>query len=112
MAENKQTYLFFSYVLDHTGPDIPARRREVRETHLKNAKVRQGAVMRTLNIPNVLQRLTKIVGLGGALVDPATYQSTPKKVIGSAAVFESESIETLRKWLEEDIYNTSDVVSE
>lgn len=54
MAENKQTYLFFSYVLDHTGPDIPARRREVRETHLKNAKVRPGAVMRTLNIPNGL----------------------------------------------------------
>lgn len=111
-SETKQTYLFFSYVLDHTDPDIPARRREVRETHLINAKVRPGAVMRTSCSLDALHLLMIPPGMGGALMDPASYQSASKRVIGSAAVFESESLETLRKWLDEDIYHTSGVVSE
>ena len=50
-------------------------------------------------------------GIGGGLVDPATYQFAEKKLIGSMMVYEAESLEAVRKLVEADIYYTSNVVS-
>lgn len=52
-----------------------------------------------------------ILGMGGALVSPDTLESDQKKLVGSGMMFEAESADALRKILEEDIYWTSNVVS-
>ncbi len=49
--------------------------------------------------------------MGGALVSPDTLESDQKKLVGSGMMFEAESADALRKILEEDIYWTSNVVS-
>lgn len=48
--------------------------------------------------------------IGGGLIDPATYQSANKKLIGSMMVYEAESIEVIKKIVEEDVYYTGNVV--
>jgi hypothetical protein len=51
-------------------------------------------------------------GLGGAMLTPESIATSdaPKKLIGSIMFFESDSLETLRRRLESDIYYTSGVV--
>lgn len=63
------------------------------------------AVSLTVSCPNL------IIGMGGALVSPDTLESDQKKLVGSGMMFEAESADALRKILEEDIYWTSNVVS-
>lgn len=44
------------------------------------------------------------------MVSPETYQTADRKLIGSMMVFEAESLEVVRKAIEEDIYYTARVV--
>lgn len=55
--------------------------------------------------------LAHLLELGGALIDPATHGSPNQKMIGSWIVYEAESIEAVRKLVEEDVYWTGNVVS-
>ncbi|EKM53591.1 uncharacterized protein PHACADRAFT_260022 [Phanerochaete carnosa HHB-10118-sp] len=92
MAAAKQPFIL--YALDYMDPEAFDRRMAVRPTHLANANaLKEQGVMR----------------IGGGLVDPTTYQSGEKKLIGSLMVFEAESLEAVRKVVEEDIYYKSNV---
>lgn len=94
LASMSTKYTFMLYAPDYTDPDAFSRRMAVRPTHLANAKtLKEQGVMR----------------IGGGLVDPATYQSAEKKLIGSMMVYEAESLEAVRKLVEADIYYTSNV---
>lgn len=52
-----------------------------------------------------------MLGIGGALVSPETYDKPEKKLVGSVMIFEAENLETIRKLIEEDIYYKTNVVS-
>lgn len=53
------------------------------------------------------------IELGGGLLDPASSETAPeKRLIGSVMVYEAESLEAVRKIVEEDIYYTAGVVSD
>ena len=49
--------------------------------------------------------------LGGGLLDPSSQETSPeKRLIGSFIIYEAESLETVRRMVEEDIYYTDGVV--
>ncbi|KAH9989975.1 hypothetical protein BJV77DRAFT_1015217 [Russula vinacea] len=88
-------HLFAVYAPDCTDPGALDRRYSVREEHLKD-----------------IDRLhsSGIVKFGGALLAPElTDENDRKKITGSLAFYEAESIEEVRKLVESDIYYTSGV---
>ncbi len=80
--------LFLVIAKDGTDPDAPARRANVRETHLEGA--------RALAAAGTLQ-------LGGALLDDAGG------MIGSALIVEAEDATAVRALLEADPYRRGGV---
>ena len=48
---------------------------------------------------------------GGGLIDPATFGTDQIKLIGSFIVYAAENLEAARKFAEQDIYYTANVVS-
>ncbi|KAJ7201569.1 hypothetical protein GGX14DRAFT_536145 [Mycena pura] len=85
---------FFVHAPDKTDPDAFARRLSVRSKHLEGAKKRieEGTIR-----------------VGGALLTPESLCSEQKKMIGSAFIIEAESIETVQRMVENDIYYTAGV---
>lgn len=57
--------------------------------------------------------MVAFAGVGGAMLTPESIASptAEKKMIGSVIIFEADSIETVRKAIESDIYYTGNVVS-
>ncbi|KIP08665.1 hypothetical protein PHLGIDRAFT_104012 [Phlebiopsis gigantea 11061_1 CR5-6] len=94
MSQARQTYTYLAFMPDYTDEDAFERRLAVRPKHLENSK---------------LVRERGLLKLGGPLISPETYRSEQKKLIGSAGLYEAESIEEIRKVIEEDIYYTSGV---
>ncbi|GJE97297.1 YCII domain-containing protein [Phanerochaete sordida] len=87
-------HTFAVYAPDYTDPEAFSRRMAVRATHLVRVKsMKEEGLLR----------------IGGVLADPETYQSAEKKLVGSMLIFEAESLEAVRKIIEEDIYWSSNV---
>ncbi|KAH9913510.1 uncharacterized protein B0H18DRAFT_888089 [Fomitopsis serialis] len=84
-------YKFAVWAPDLTDPEAFSRRMAVRESHLVNAK--------SLYANGVLK-------FGGGLLTPESIASptAEKKLVGSMMVFEADSIETVRKVVESDLY--------
>jgi uncharacterized protein len=108
------TYVFFVYAPDYTDPDAFNRRLSVRSQHLDRmlGLGKKGILSKypAIVLSSALDLLTRITGMGGALVSPETLETEQKRLIGSGMMFEAESADAVRKILEEDIYWTSNVV--
>ncbi|KAF9528522.1 hypothetical protein CPB83DRAFT_854306 [Crepidotus variabilis] len=88
--------LFFVWAPDKTEEGTFQKRLSVREKHLVTAKERiEGGFIR----------------LGGMVTTPESIATpdTPKKMIGSTFICEAESLDEVRKKVENDIYYTSGV---
>lgn len=113
MAQAKQTYAFIFYAPDYTDEGALDRRLAVRQQHLANAKiVKEQGILSVCRVFLCAAVSKILLGFGGALLSPDTYQSEQKKLIGSAGIYEAESIDVVRKIIEGDIYYTSGVVSD
>lgn len=44
------------------------------------------------------------------MISPETYQSSEKKTIGAVGIYQAESLEAVRKRVEEDVYYVENVV--
>ena len=113
MAEAKTLYTFIVFSPDYTDPESLNRRQSVRAKHLENAKlIKAKGILRTLRLlrHSMGSWYTVFAGLGGALISPETYQTSEKKMIGSLGIYEAESLEAVKKVIEEDIYYTAGVV--
>ncbi|KAF9567916.1 hypothetical protein CPC08DRAFT_626012 [Agrocybe pediades] len=87
---------FFVYAPDKTEPGTLQRRLSVRETHLGGAKERHE---------------TGFIQIGGAITTPEaiTNPDAPKNMVGSVFLIQAESIDDVKKMIENDIYYTSGV---
>ncbi|KAJ7793925.1 hypothetical protein B0H14DRAFT_3558637 [Mycena olivaceomarginata] len=85
---------FLVYALDKTDEGAFERRQSVRAKHLEGAAraVTEG-----------------LVRMGGALLTPESLTGGDRKVIGSAMIYEAETLEAVRSVIEADIYYTSGV---
>ncbi|KAJ7319108.1 hypothetical protein DFH08DRAFT_754595 [Mycena albidolilacea] len=85
---------FLVYAPDKTDEGAFARRLSVRAKHLENAAkaVSEG-----------------LIRVGGGLLTPESLTGGDKKLIGSAMIYEAESLEAVRSVIEGDIYYTSGV---
>ncbi|KAJ6572061.1 hypothetical protein B0H19DRAFT_1255979 [Mycena capillaripes] len=93
MSTAPALHRFFVYAPDKTDEGTFERRLSVRAKHLENAaKPKEG-----------------IRAGGGALLTPESLTGAEKKIVGSAMVYEAESIEVVRKLIEDDIYYTAGV---
>ncbi|KAJ2916318.1 hypothetical protein MD484_g4088, partial [Candolleomyces efflorescens] len=88
--------LFFVYAPDKTEEGTFERRMSVRPTHLEVAKERTGQ---------------GLIRLGGGLMTPESIATpdAPKKLIGSTFIFEAESLDEVKRLVEEDVYFKSGV---
>jgi len=96
MSTATTKHKFVVWAPDMTDPDAFQRRLSVRTKHLERA---DGL------------RESEALKIGGALLTPESIASptAEKKMIGSMMIFESESLESLKKLIEEDIYYTGNV---
>ncbi|KAG1716100.1 hypothetical protein ID866_1072 [Astraeus odoratus] len=90
----QQTYLVWAP--DYTDDGALARRMAVREKHFVTANklIKQG-----------------ILKVAGGLITPETQDAAPadRKFVGSALLYEAESLEAVRKLVEQDLYWTENV---
>ncbi|KAF7348546.1 YCII domain-containing protein [Mycena venus] len=85
---------FLVYAPDKTDEGAFERRLSVRSKHLENAaKAISDGVIR----------------VGGALLTPESLTGAEKKMIGSAMIYEAESLEAVKAIVESDIYYTAGV---
>ena len=54
--------------------------------------------------------ICKASEIGGGLLEPETYQTADKKLVGSVLIYEADNLETVRKIVEDDVYYRSNVV--
>ncbi|KAF9816775.1 hypothetical protein IEO21_03855 [Rhodonia placenta] len=96
MSTAPSTHKFVVYAPDMTDPDAFQRRLSVRPSHVARA---DGLVN------------SGLIRVGGAMLTPESIASptAEKKMIGSVIIFEADSIETVRKAIESDIYYTGNV---
>ncbi|EAU91565.1 hypothetical protein CC1G_02054 [Coprinopsis cinerea okayama7 len=87
---------FLVYAPDKTEEGTFEKRLSVRPKHIEVAHERN---------------IAGIVKLGGAVLTPESISSptAQKKMVGSAFIFEAESLEEVKKMVEGDIYYTSGV---
>ncbi|KAJ7609702.1 hypothetical protein FB45DRAFT_943726 [Roridomyces roridus] len=80
---------FFVHAPDQTDPEAFGRRLAVRTRHLEVARqaIADGSIR-----------------IAGALLTPESILSEDKKMIGSMFIIEAESIDKVKKMIEEDIY--------
>ncbi|CCM01146.1 uncharacterized protein FIBRA_03194 [Fibroporia radiculosa] len=78
-------FTFILYAPDMTNPEAFKSRMDVRAQHLQGAREHHHE---------------GILKIGGAILSP----DAEKKMIGSIIIFEADSIETVRKTVEEDVY--------
>ncbi|KAG1727598.1 hypothetical protein EDB19DRAFT_1942805 [Suillus lakei] len=87
---------FVVWAPDYTNEGVLQRRLALRPSHRENVKklISQG-----------------ILRLGGGCMTPESIHAAAedKKFVGSCLIFEGESIDVVRKLVEEDIYYKSDV---
>ncbi|KAH9485231.1 Protein YciI [Psilocybe cubensis] len=95
-TSSSATHRFFVYAPDKTEPGTLERRLSVREKHLVGAKV---------------SHESGFIRIGGAVTTPdaITNPDAPKNMVGSTFLFEAESIDQVKKYIENDIYYTSGV---
>ena len=115
---NTTLHTFLLWAPDYTDADALNRRLAVRPKHFENARpLTKSGVMSTYEYhPTPSPRRMSgsyltTTELGGALIDPPTYNTSERKMIGSMIIYEAESMEAVRKIVEEDIYYTGGVVS-
>lgn len=106
---------FMAYCPDKTDEGAPARRAEVRERHLANAKeLENKGVISESNSVRLRFMTSEHVGeeFGGALVSPDTLdkQLTDQKMVGSMIIVEAESLQKCMDLIKSDIYYTTRVV--
>ncbi|KAF8638015.1 hypothetical protein AX16_010647 [Volvariella volvacea WC 439] len=98
MSESTTTptkHLFFVYAPDKTEEGTFERRLAARPKHLE------------LAAKNVASKFTRV---GGPLLTPESLEpGAQKKMIGSTMIFEAESIEEVRKVIENDPYYVTGV---
>ncbi|KAI0343501.1 hypothetical protein BDW22DRAFT_1355949 [Trametopsis cervina] len=89
-----KTHLYIAFAPDYTDAEAYSRRMSVRPKHLER-----------------IHAFTKsgILRHGGILIAPETLESETKKIIGSSMIFEAESVEAVRKIIEEDVYWAANV---
>ncbi|THV06721.1 hypothetical protein K435DRAFT_960326 [Dendrothele bispora CBS 962.96] len=85
---------FFVYAPDKTEEGTFEKRLSVRADHLAKAKESIG---------------TGLIRVGGVLVSPETYNQPDKKLVGSTFICEADSIDDVKKLVEEDVYYKSGV---
>ncbi|KAF7291916.1 YCII domain-containing protein [Mycena indigotica] len=85
---------FFVHAPDKTDPDAFSRRLAVRTKHLEVARkaIDDGRIR-----------------VAGALLTPESLASENKTMIGSTFIIEAETIDQVKKMIEEDIYYTTGV---
>ncbi|KAJ3901693.1 hypothetical protein F5879DRAFT_967255 [Lentinula edodes] len=106
---------FFVYAPDHTEEGTFAKRLSIRNEHLARMKtILAAGTIRTLfpyhpsiGIRNLIRVLHWYwVGVGGVLLSPESLSAPPEgqKMIGSTFICEAESLDEVKKMVEEDIY--------
>ncbi|KAJ7707832.1 hypothetical protein B0H16DRAFT_1481541 [Mycena metata] len=85
---------FIVYAPDKTDEGAFERRLSVRAKHLENAakKIEDKTIL-----------------VGGAMLTPESLTGADKKLTGSVLIYQAENLETVRGWIESDIYYTSSV---
>ncbi|KAG9033229.1 hypothetical protein FRB95_000408 [Tulasnella sp. JGI-2019a] len=80
---------FVVWAPDFDDAEAFSRRLQVREQHLANgaAKAKKGTIK-----------------LGGAMLTPESITGGDRKMVGSMLLFEADSLEEVRKLVEEDVY--------
>ncbi|EGN99624.1 hypothetical protein SERLA73DRAFT_53440 [Serpula lacrymans var. lacrymans S7.3] len=91
-----KTYKFMVWAPDYTDQEALSRRLSVRSRHLEGARnlIGQG-----------------IIKVAGGLLTPESLEAEAanQKLVGSALIYEAESLAAARKLVEEDIYYKSNV---
>lgn len=114
-APEKQ--LFIIWAPDQVDANAFSRRLEVRQDHLKKLGplFQSGVISKWLlcvvDAPNVNSCILRLTETGGVTITPETYLTESKKIGGSMLVVEMESLDAVRKFVEEDIYWSNNVVS-
>ncbi|KAG8213748.1 hypothetical protein J3R82DRAFT_10454 [Butyriboletus roseoflavus] len=94
----RSSHPYLVWAPDHTDDEALARRMAVRPKHFISANkyIKQG-----------------ILKVAGGLITPESQDAAPadKKFVGSVLLYEADSIEDVRKLVEQDIYWTENVVS-
>ncbi|EMD33191.1 hypothetical protein CERSUDRAFT_126342 [Gelatoporia subvermispora B] len=88
-------FTFLVYAPDYTDAEAPQRRLAVRPKHLEGARqlVAEG-----------------VIRVGGAMLSPESIQpGAEKKMVGSTMIYEAESLEAVKKIVEEDPYYVGNV---
>ncbi|KAJ7154749.1 hypothetical protein C8R46DRAFT_443053 [Mycena filopes] len=93
MSSAPTLHKFIVYAPDKTDEGAFERRLSVRARHLeKAAKV-----------------LAEHILVGGAMLTPESITGGDRKMTGSVMIYQAENIETVRGWIESDIYYTAGV---
>ncbi|KAG1904379.1 uncharacterized protein F5891DRAFT_42829 [Suillus fuscotomentosus] len=96
MSSTPSLLNFVVWAPDYTDEGALERRLAVRPAHLENAKklINQG-----------------ILRVGGGLLTPESVNAAAAdiKFVGSCLIYEGETIDAVRKIVEEDLYYTADV---
>ncbi|KJA27721.1 hypothetical protein HYPSUDRAFT_156978 [Hypholoma sublateritium FD-334 SS-4] len=95
-ASSPTKHRFFVYAPDKTEEGTLARRLSVRPKHIEGAKVGHES---------------GFIRIGGMFTTPEAVinPEAPKQMLGSTFIFEAESLEQVKKYIESDIYYTSGV---
>ncbi|KAF8197993.1 hypothetical protein BJ912DRAFT_1055662 [Pholiota molesta] len=90
-ASTPTKHRFFVYAPDKTDEGALERRLSVRPQHLEGAKASHD---------------NGLIRIGGMLTTPEaiTNPDAPKHMVGSTFIFEAESIEQVKQYIESDIY--------
>ncbi|KAJ7165876.1 hypothetical protein C8R46DRAFT_291402 [Mycena filopes] len=94
MSSAPTLHKFLVYAPDKTDQGAFERRLSVRAKHFEDAA-------KLLAAGHVL--------VGGAMLTPESITGGDRKMTGSVVIYEAENIETVRGWIEADVYYTAGV---
>ena len=121
-ASSTQRHKFIVYAPDFADEGALQRRLSVRSTHLDKAReqIAQGTISTFSSYLSTaaafrtkLTLACSIAEVAGAMLTPGSIASptAEKKMVGSVFICEAESVEAVRRLMENDVYYTSGVVS-